>query len=132
MKRRGFNEVYQVDGGIVRYGEAFGDHGLWEGSLYLFDSRMNHEFSDETKVIGKCERCDAPTSKFYNCANLECRKLILLCATCTSDNVSKTASQVTRLFDSEGSHTSRTFHGRPDNRRFALSFQRVRLSSRMS
>jgi UPF0176 protein len=89
MKRRGFNEVYQVDGGIVRYGETFGDQGLWEGSLYLFDARMNHEFSDETKVIGRCERCDAPTSKFYNCANLECRKLILLCATCTSDNVSK-------------------------------------------
>jgi UPF0176 protein len=89
MKRRGFNEVYQIDGGIVRYGEAFGDQGLWEGSLYLFDARMNHEFSDETTVIGRCERCDALTSKFYNCANLECRKLILLCATCTSDNVSK-------------------------------------------
>jgi UPF0176 protein len=89
MKRRGFNEVYQVDGGIVRYREAFGDRGLWEGSLYLFDARMNHELSDETKVIGRCERCDAPTSKFYNCANLECRKLILLCPSCTSDNVSK-------------------------------------------
>jgi UPF0176 protein len=89
MKRRGFSEVYQVDGGIVRYGEAFGDEGLWEGSLYLFDARMNHEFSDQTKVIGTCERCDAPTSKFYNCANLECRKLILLCEQCTSDNVSK-------------------------------------------
>lgn len=89
MKRRGFNEVYQIDGGIVRYGEAFGDEGLWEGSLYLFDARMNHEFSNQTKVIGACERCDTPTSKFYNCANLECRKLILLCGSCTSDNVSK-------------------------------------------
>jgi UPF0176 protein len=92
MKNRGFSEVYQIEGGIVRYGEAFADRGLWEGSLYVFDSRMNHEFSDEAKVIGVCERCEEPTSKFYNCANLACRKLILLCDTCTADNVSKNCS----------------------------------------
>lgn len=35
MKNRGFNEVYQIDGGIVKYGERFGDEGDWEGSLYI-------------------------------------------------------------------------------------------------
>jgi UPF0176 protein len=88
MTRRGFREVYQLDGGIVRCGEAFGDDGLWEGSLYLFDARMHHEFSDHTTVIGTCERCGEPTSQFHNCANLACRKLILLCETCAVDNVS--------------------------------------------
>ena len=88
MKNRGFEEVYQIDGGIVKYGEQFGDEGLWEGSLYIFDGRMNHEFSANPKVIGTCERCEAPTSKFYNCANLACRKLILLCASCAELNVS--------------------------------------------
>ena len=88
MKRRGFREVYQIDGGVVRYGEEFGDRGLWEGSLYLFDARMNHEFSDQAEVLGVCERCANPTSKFYNCANLACRKLILLCAPCTAENLS--------------------------------------------
>jgi UPF0176 protein len=88
MIRRGFEEVYQVDGGVVRYGETFGDDGLWEGSLYLFDARMHHEFSDHTTVIGVCERCGAPTSQYHNCANLACRKLILLCEECASDNVS--------------------------------------------
>ena len=29
MKDRGFNEVYQIAGGIVRYGEKYGDKGLW-------------------------------------------------------------------------------------------------------
>lgn len=88
MKNRGFEEVYQIDGGIVRYGEEFGDDGLWEGSLYIFDGRMNQEFSDHTKIIGKCERCETPTSKFYNCANLACRQLILLCPDCAAQNVS--------------------------------------------
>ena len=92
MKKRGFREVYQLDGGIVRYGEEFGDDGLWEGSLYIFDSRMNHEFTDGSKTLGECERCASPTSKFYNCANLACRKLILLCATCKGDNVSTNCS----------------------------------------
>lgn len=89
MRKRGFREVYQLEGGIVRYGEAYGDRGLWEGSLYLFDSRMNHEFSDATKVIGVCERCAEPTSKFSNCTNLACRKLILLCEACTEDDASR-------------------------------------------
>jgi UPF0176 protein len=92
MISRGFQEVYQLDGGIVRYGEAFGDDGLWEGSLYLFDARMHHEFSARTKVIGACERCDTPTSQYHNCANLACRKLILLCGACAVDNVSTNCS----------------------------------------
>lgn len=88
MVQRGFTEVYQLDGGIVRYGQEFGDQGLWEGSLYLFDARMHQEFSDAHEVIGRCERCQSPTSQFHNCANLACRKLILLCDECVLDNVS--------------------------------------------
>jgi UPF0176 protein len=92
MIQRGFEEVYQLDGGIVRYGETFGDDGLWEGSLYIFDSRMNHEFSDHTTVIGRCEQCAEPTSKFFNCTNLACRKLILLCANCSINQASTTCA----------------------------------------
>ncbi|HXF03166.1 MAG TPA: rhodanese-related sulfurtransferase, partial [Arthrobacter sp.] len=47
MVNRGFQEVYQLDGGIVRYGETFGDAGLWEGSLYVFDQRMHLEFTPD-------------------------------------------------------------------------------------
>ncbi|MEA5453792.1 rhodanese-related sulfurtransferase [Sinomonas sp. JGH33] len=82
MRRRGFQEVYQLDGGIVRYGEAFGDAGLWEGSLYVFDRRMHLEFSDESSTIGSCARCDGPTSDFHNCANPACRQLTLFCEAC--------------------------------------------------
>lgn len=40
MKKRGFKEVYQIDGGIVKYGQKYGDDGLWEGKLYVFDGRL--------------------------------------------------------------------------------------------
>lgn len=82
MKNRGFNEVYQIDGGIVKYGEKFGDDGLWEGSLYTFDSRMAVDFSQKTKVIGECEICSAPTKIFRNCRTKTCHELILLCDSC--------------------------------------------------
>ncbi len=86
MINRGFKEVYQIEGGIVRYGERFRDKGLWEGSLYVFDGRMNVNFSDEAKTIGECESCGGPTSSFRNCSDLGCRDLILLCDTCNSNS----------------------------------------------
>lgn len=92
MKNRGFSEVYQIKGGIVRYGEAFGDKGLWEGSLYVFDNRMNVEFSDDSITIGECNLCQAPTSKFHNCPNLLCRELTLLCEECVEQHSSSTCS----------------------------------------
>ncbi len=85
MVNRGFNEVYQLQGGIVRYGETYGDSGLWEGSLYVFDKRMHVEFSKDARTIGKCVRCSAPTNKFENCSNPSCRNLTLYCAECAAD-----------------------------------------------
>jgi UPF0176 protein len=82
MKNRGFKEVYQIDGGIVRYGEEFRDKGLWEGSLYVFDRRLKIEFSDDAKVLGTCNLCSAPTAQFHNCSNLACHKLTLVCGAC--------------------------------------------------
>lgn len=82
MKNRGFEEVYQIDGGIVKYGEQYGDDGLWEGSLYVFDNRMGMKFSDNAKDIGECIRCGGATSNFENCALKSCNRLIVLCAAC--------------------------------------------------
>lgn len=82
MKNRGFKEVYQIDGGIVKYGEKYGDDGYWEGSLYIFDGRMNHRFSANAKDIGECVYCQAKTSNFINCADLSCNRLVLVCENC--------------------------------------------------
>lgn len=82
MVNRGFKEVYQIDGGIVKYGEEFGDDGLWEGSLRVFDDRMTVDFSDHTKVIGECSHCKQATSNYENCAWANCNDLVLICETC--------------------------------------------------
>lgn len=84
MINRGFKEVYQIDGGIVRYGETFGDEGLWEGSLYVFDGRISTNFTDKAKTIGVCVSCESNTSRMQNCANRsECRMQLVYCAECS-------------------------------------------------
>jgi UPF0176 protein len=82
MKNRGFKEVYQIDGGIVKYGEEYGDDGLWEGSLYVFDNRMGTKFTDKAKDIGACIHCGAKTSNYENCAHKPCNELVLICESC--------------------------------------------------
>ncbi len=82
MKKRGFKDVYQIDGGIVKYGEAYGDDGLWEGHLRVFDERMTVTFSDDAQTIGECTHCQGKTSNFENCAHAECNDLVLICENC--------------------------------------------------
>jgi len=82
MKNRGFKEVYQIDGGIVKYGESYGDDGLWEGSLHVFDDRMKVDFSDHTAIVGRCVHCDGPTNNYENCAFANCNDLVLICLNC--------------------------------------------------
>jgi UPF0176 protein len=84
MKNRGFKEVYQIDGGIAKYGEKYKDDGFWEGSLYTFDARMAVDFSKKTKIIGECEICKAPSRIFQNCRTDTCHQLILLCDPCNA------------------------------------------------
>ncbi|MCI2956989.1 rhodanese-related sulfurtransferase [Agromyces atrinae] len=82
MKARGFDEVYQLDGGIVRYGERFGDSGHWNGSLYVFDKRGSIDFSANPAVIGHCHRCGEATKRIENCADASCRELLVVCDAC--------------------------------------------------
>ena len=89
MKNRGFKEVYQIDGGIVKYGEAYGDDGLWEGSLHIFDDRMSHRFSDKSKDIGSCVHCKGKTSRYINCADMSCNRLVLVCDNCEQQTYCK-------------------------------------------
>lgn len=84
MVQRGFGEVYQLDGGIVRYGERYGDTGLWDGSLYVFDERRHVEFGATTTPLGQCARCSAPTALYENCGDPSCSTLTLCCDPCAA------------------------------------------------
>jgi UPF0176 protein len=82
MKHKGFDEVYHLDGGIVRYGEQFTDKGYWDGKCYVFDDRTSIAFSDESKDIAECDYCHKATSTYMNCRNAKCNKRVLRCESC--------------------------------------------------
>jgi UPF0176 protein len=94
MKNRGFQEVYQIKGGIVKYGQEFGDDGLWEGSLFTFDDRLTMDFSDRTKMLGTCAECGEKTKSYWNCQKPECHQLVLLCKPCYETHTERPCNHV--------------------------------------
>ncbi len=81
----GFEKVYQLDGGVINYGEKEGaDH--WLGKLFVFDDRLVVPIADqETKVIGQCHHCTILYESYKNCANMDCNKLFICCAGCLKE-----------------------------------------------
>jgi UPF0176 protein len=85
MKHKGFQDVYHLDGGIVKYGQAYGDAGFWEGKCYVFDKRMSVAFSQDSQDIGDCANCGAKTSHQENCSNASCNLQFVICQDCAVD-----------------------------------------------
>ena len=94
MKARGFSEVYQLDGGIVRYGEARGNDGLWDGSLYVFDQRMSIDFAPGAAVLGTCVSCATSTKNMMNCVEPACREQLVVCTDCSAQKITCAAHAV--------------------------------------
>lgn len=97
MTSRGFGEVYQLEGGIVRYGERFGDGGLWQGSLYVFDQRGSIDFSDHAAVIGSCTGCGGATNRTVNCTDASCDAEFVLCESCGASACAAHSGAVTTV-----------------------------------
>lgn len=82
LKDHGFENVYQLDGGVINYGLKEGSKH-WLGKLFVFDDRLSVPISDEeTAVIGTCHHCETKADAYYNCANMDCNYLFLCCPDC--------------------------------------------------
>lgn len=87
LKEKGFEKVYQLEGGVINYGKKAGNTH-WLGKLFVFDDRLAVSISDEeAPIIGKCHHCQKPTENYYNCANMDCNELFLCCDECLQPNV---------------------------------------------
>lgn len=85
LKEKGFERVYQLDGGVINYGLSEGSKH-WKGKLFVFDDRMTVPISDEDpSVISHCHRCEALAEDYYNCANMDCNHLFICCKNCLAE-----------------------------------------------
>lgn len=81
LLHEGFENVYQLDGGIHSYMERYpGEDFL--GTLYTFDRRLTMDFGGSREIIGTCDFCSGKTERYVNCANNTCHRHFLVCANC--------------------------------------------------
>lgn len=85
MKEKGYQNIYQLEGGVVNYAHEVGDDH-WEGKLFVFDDRLVHPLSEQEKCISKCKHCESPADTYYNCANMDCNFLFTCCKNCLKEN----------------------------------------------
>ena len=79
---QGFKDVYQLHGGIVKYGKEMQGKDF-EGNCYVFDKRVSVPLNTvNPKVISKCKICGTASIHMINCANADCNEHFVLCEAC--------------------------------------------------
>lgn len=83
LKQEGFQNVYQLQGGVIKYGLQKGSD-KWKGKLFVFDDRLAVPLKEgeKTEVISHCIHCKEKADSYYNCANMDCNELFISCKSC--------------------------------------------------
>lgn len=83
MKHLGFRNVFQLDGGIIKYAQEVKQLGLenrFIGKNFVFDERLGERITDD--IIASCHQCGAACDDHTNCRNDGCHLLFIQCAKC--------------------------------------------------
>ncbi|KHJ39453.1 putative rhodanese-related sulfurtransferase [Pedobacter glucosidilyticus] len=82
LLHEGFKDVYQLHGGIIKYGKEAGGKDF-EGKCYVFDNRIAVDVNSVNPVVvSTCRNCGKNTPKMINCANPECNEHFTQCDEC--------------------------------------------------
>lgn len=82
LLEQGFENVYQLHGGIIKYGLEEGGEDF-EGKCYVFDNRLTVDVNKvNPKIISRCYVCQEPSDRMVNCANPTCNIHVAMCETC--------------------------------------------------
>lgn len=81
LLEKGFENIYQLEGGVLNYGHQVGK-GHWKGKLFVFDDRLAAKVGDSDECISTCHHCNQNADSYYNCANMDCNQLFTSCSTC--------------------------------------------------
>lgn len=95
--------MYQLEGGIVKYGEKYGNEGFYEGKCFVFDERIAVpvNLSLDAPVIGNCLHCTVSTDHYRNCANKWCNKLFIACESCNEKFFNTCGTDCQKIIEDE-------------------------------
>ena len=85
FKHKGFENVYQLEGGIIEYTRQVKAEGLQSkfiGKNFVFDHRLGERITDD--IVSQCHQCGKPCDVHANCANEGCHLLFIQCEACSS------------------------------------------------
>ena len=83
LKHNGFENVYHLEGGIIKYSRDAKEKGLpnkFIGKNFVFDQRLHERITDD--IIANCHQCGEPFDMHVNCANKACNLLFIQCPEC--------------------------------------------------
>ena len=82
LLEQGFEDVYQLHGGIIKYGmEAGGED--FEGKCYVFDNRIAVDVNNvNPTIVSECHICGTKSDRMVNCANPTCNIHVPICENC--------------------------------------------------
>ena len=86
LKHKGYEKVYQLDGGIIEYARQVDQEKInnkFLGKNFVFDHRRSEAVSDE--IIANCHQCGEKCDKHINCANEACHLLFIQCEKCAKE-----------------------------------------------
>ncbi len=64
MKEQGFEEVFHLEGGILKYLEEVPEaESLWQGECFVFDNRVAVNHSLQKGIYGQCHGCRHPITE---------------------------------------------------------------------
>jgi len=83
LVENGFNNVYQLHGGIIKYGQECGN-AHWQGKCFVFDTRgtIDIDPDNQTELISQCTLCRMPSASYHNCELVKCDKFFISCDNC--------------------------------------------------
>ncbi|MUG88018.1 rhodanese-related sulfurtransferase [Paenibacillus timonensis] len=87
LLNEGFNDVAQLEGGIVTYGKDPQVNGrLFDGKCYVFDERISVPINrtDEDIVIASCFHCGITHDRYINCP--VCNLQYVCCEDCEDEH----------------------------------------------
>jgi len=87
LRHHGFEDVNQLNGGIIHYTRQVKAEGLdtkFIGKNFVFDNRLGERITEE--VISQCHQCGAKSDRHVNCANDDCHLLFIQCESCAEKN----------------------------------------------
>jgi UPF0176 protein len=85
FRNRGFENVFQLHGGILNYQKEFGNQH-WLGECFVFDQRMTVRVEEKLVQIGRCAHTARPSSRFVNCLDGACHALFILSEEAETEN----------------------------------------------